>query len=146
MKATIVFLSLIGAALGQSVIVPTYSSTRVQNLARAIAGAEGYGVKGALPTRKKNPGDLKKDGVYRIFRTEQDGFAALQAQLVRIIEGRSKAYNLDMTITRMGARYAGAAVWSRNVAKALQVPTGTKLRDYLCAGDVDIPPVLALAQ
>lgn len=126
-------------ALGQQV-VPGYSTKRVDALVHAIGRAEGFGLAGAKPTRLRNPGDLRQYGVYRHFRTNADGWAALRAQVVRVLAGESRQYRLDMTIAQMGRRYAGSPLWAANVAKYLRVPGSTTLEEFLCNGDLDVPP------
>lgn len=123
--------------------VPGYSTARVDSLAHAIGRAEGFNVKGSKPARKCNPGDLRQAGVYRVFRTDAEGWQALRAQIVRVIAGQSHQYRLDMTIQQMGRRYADSPVWARNVAQYLHVPVTTKLEDFLCDGDLDVPPQVA---
>lgn len=138
--AAAAFLFLLPACIAQ--VVPTYSSQRVDALVKAVGRAEGFGVPGAKPTRFRNPGDLKQDGHYRHFPTAQAGFTALTGQIVRIIEGRSKAYTLRTTIKQMGDRYAGSPRWAANVSKMLNVPASTTLGQFLCGGDLDVPPVV----
>lgn len=134
-------LFIAACAHGQQV-VPGYSSHRVDALAQAIGRAEGFGLRGAKPTRLHNPGDLRQYGVYRHFRTDAEGWAALRAQVVRVLAGESRQYRLDMTIAQMGRRYAGSPLWAANVAKYLRVPGSTTLEEFLCNGDLDVPPVV----
>ena len=136
----LLFIFLSATAAGQQ-WTPAYSTLRVSALAKAIGQAEGFGKKNTLPTRKHNPGDLKTMGKYRVFKTDAEGWAALQAQIVRILVGRSKTFTLDTTINRMGQRYAGGPLWAKNVAKVLGVPGTTTLRQFLCNGDLDVPPL-----
>ena len=131
---------LISTGVWAQQFTPTYSTARVQQLAAAIGHAEGFGVRHAKPTRFHNPGDLKTLGKYRVFRTDAEGWAALQAQIVRILLGQSRAYTLETTINRMGQRYAHGPLWAKNVAKVLGVPGTTTLREFLCNGDLDVPP------
>lgn len=125
---------------------PAYSTDRLHKLADAIANAEGFHQKGTIPARKHNPGDLKHNGQYRVFKTDADGWAALHAQLVRVIIGQSKVYCLRMTLQQVGAIYAGTPLWAKNVSKRLGVPGTTTLGQYLTNGDLDVPPQLVLAQ
>lgn len=133
MKTLMAFMILTGAVMAQD-FVPAYSNARVEKLALAIGRAEGFGVPGAKPTINRNPGDLKSNGEYKVFRSNKAGWAALHAQLVRIIEGRSQVYTLDTTIAQMGQRYAGGQQWAKNVAKVLGVPESTTLGAWLCSG------------
>lgn len=140
MKSTVMMFILCVAASAQVLVAPAYSSSRVDQLANAVARAEGFYVKGSKPARMHNPGDLKTDGNYRHFRTDKAGFEALTGQIVRVIEGRSKAYTLNMSIRQMARKYASSPTWPKNVAKILGVPETTTLRAWLCAGELDTPP------
>jgi hypothetical protein len=144
MKRTLTTLFLLcTAASAQTLASPAYSTARVDQLAHAIGSSEGFYQRGTKPARLHNPGDIRgADGHYKVFASDADGFAALRAQIVRVITGNSKHYNLDMSIKRVGMRYAGAAIWSKNVARKLGVPESATLRSYLCGGDLDQPPVL----
>lgn len=127
-----------------------FAQDRVQTLAKAIAKAEGFGVKGALPTRLHNPGDMKavrgyvypgqvgigKGGHVR-FRNDAAGWAALTRQLNKILEGTSR-YTVNMNLRQIGKHYAGNwRVWSKNVAKNLRMTPDTSLWEIL-----DVPPIL----
>lgn len=127
-------------------------TSRVQILAKAIAKAEGYGIKGALPNRYNNPGDLKavrgwvypgqvgigKGGHVR-FRNAHAGWAALEHQLDKIVQGTSKRYTVNMTLKEIARTYAGSyRVWSKNVAHNLGVDPSTYLWEIL-----DVPPELS---
>src|ERR1017187_634649 len=92
---------------------------RVQTLAQAIAKAEGFGKKGALPTRLKNPGDLKVVKNYKYpgqagigkgghvkFRSEAEGWEALRHQIEKIVAGDSR-YTVNMTLREISKGYAG---------------------------------------
>jgi hypothetical protein len=123
----------------------------VHTLAQAIAKAEGFGQRGALPSRLHNPGDLKVVRDYRYpgmvrvgkgghaqFRTEADGWAALEHQLDKMASGESKHYSVNMTLQEIGKRYAAnSRVWAKNVAHNLGVTPDTYLFEVL-----DVPPIL----
>jgi hypothetical protein len=128
----------------------------VDRFAHAVAGAEGFGKKGSIPTRYHNPGDLKAvkgwkyPGQVRIgkanhvvFVNDAAGWAALRHQIQRVIDGDSKHYSVNMTIAQMGRQYAGFwSRWSKNVSKNLGVDTKTKLWDILdVPPSVNLPPV-----
>jgi hypothetical protein len=98
----------------------------VRDLAQAIAHAEGFGVAGAIPTRANNPGDLVIPGwtggslgaeSISVFANAGDGWAALYAQLQRIIDGRSSVYTLDDTFGEFADHWTGTDVsaWTSNV-------------------------------
>lgn len=119
----------------------------VYDLANAIAVAEGYGVAGAIPTRANNPGDLVVPGWsdavlgdqgIAVFPDVATGWDALYRQLDRIRTNRSHVYNLAMTITDMGNKWApgNGSTWAANVARSLQakgysVWEGSALGDFL---------------
>jgi hypothetical protein len=91
--------------------------------ASAIAVAEGFGVPGAIPTVRNNPGDLKLDGVtITTFPTEQAGWDALVRQLRLIRDGQSRYYTPDMTLAQMGRVWTATEQesWSANVMLALR--------------------------
>jgi len=127
---------------------------KVHQLAVAISQAEGFGVKGAVPTRYHNPGDIRtfRPGVhypgqvginrqsYVIFRNDKAGFAALENNLRMIVTGQSSYYGADMTINRMARLYATKwRIWAKNVAKNLDVPPTTKLATLLLLTPPEIP-------
>jgi len=126
------------------------SAQSVDRLAHAISKAEGYGKAGTLPSRYRNPGDLKAvmgyvypgqikvgKGGHVVFRTSADGWAALRHQLDKIVAGESH-YTVNMTLQEVGKRYAGNyRVWSKNVAHNLGVEPTTSLWEIL-----GVPPVL----
>ena len=124
---------------------------RVQTLAEAIAKAEGYGRKRAIPTRYHNPGDLKavrgwvypgQIGIGKAnhvrFRDDNSGWTALRHQVEKIISGSSQHYSVNMSLQEMSKHYAGNhRVWTKNVAHNLGVPQDTSLWEIL-----GVPPVL----
>jgi hypothetical protein len=130
------------------------SARSIDRLAQAIAKAEGFYSPGAtLPKRCGNPGDLKalrsqrypgqvgicKGGHVR-FRTQDDGWAALNHQLEMIVNGESKRYTINMSLQEIGRGYAGSwRIWSRNVAHNLGTTPDTYLFEVL-----DIPPILEI--
>ncbi len=127
-----------------------FAENRVHDLATAIAKAEGFGIRGALPTRLHNPGDLKADRGYRFpgqvgvgkggharFRNDAAGWAALEHQIEKIMEGSSR-YNVNMSLQQISKKYAGNwRIWSKNVAHNLGVTPSTTLWEIL-----DTPPAL----
>lgn len=150
MKSLICILWVSLLAHSQTVVVPAYSSDRVSALTQAIAHAEGYGKARALPTRYHNPGDLKGKcwtghtgkGGHAIFSTDAAGQAALRYQLEKIIAGDSRYYTLNTTVAQMARRYArNWRPWAKRVSASMGVTPDTKL-NWLCGGDVDVPPVL----
>jgi hypothetical protein len=160
MRRGLTALLLLAATLApaQTVTRPAYSSARLSGLAVAIGTAEGFGVRGALPTRYHNPGDLKGKpdlfgavrigkGGHLVFKNDAAGKAALQHQLELVLDGRSRHYTLDMTLEQMARRYAkNWRNWSRYVARLLGVRPTVTLRGYLCEGDVDVAPALQFTE
>lgn len=133
---------------------PAVALTPTQNLAQAIARAEGYYSPKTIPARCFNPGDLKavrgwkypgqvgvcKGGHVR-FRSPEAGWAALYHKLDRIAAGESRVYWVNMTLQDVTRKYAGnSRVWARSVAHNLGVPANTTLAEIL-----DVPPVLRAA-
>lgn len=130
-------------------------SEKVHSLAVAVAKAEGFGVKGAVPTRYHNPGDIRSRlahaykgqiGLnhqgYVIFKNDKAGFAALEANLLLMASGQSKYYGTDLTIIKVAKLYAtGWRTWSKNVAKNLGVPPTTTLRAYFAPEEIVAPTV-----
>jgi hypothetical protein len=136
-----------------------FAQDRVDMLAHAIAKAEGFGVKGAVPTRYHNPGDIRtfKVGVhyagqigvnkqgYVIFKNDAAGFAALRANLRKMAAGESQYYGREMTIVSVAKLYATKwRTWSKNVAKNLGVSPTTTLREYFMQDDDVQPPVVQI--
>lgn len=111
----------------------------IQNFARAIAYAEGYGIPSAIPTVANNPGDLVIPGWtptlgagIAVFDSAEYGWSRLYRQLALIVSGQSSYYRLNMTIAEMGRIYAGGDEnWSRNVASYLGVSPSTSLIQVL---------------
>lgn len=147
MKKFLVSIFLIGSA------VPSLAGDRVQDLAHAIAMAEGFYTRGTIPNRLHNPGDLRVVRGYRflgqtgtdrrgyaIFRNDRAGFAALTHQLDKIVEGSSH-YTVNMTIAQLGRKYAESGVWARTVSRLLGVTPDTYLFEVL-----DVPPTLPLTK
>jgi hypothetical protein len=137
MKKFLVPLFLIACSIS------SVASDRVQDLTRAIARAEGFYVKGTLPNRNHNPGDLRAVRVrfsgqigtdrrgYAIFRNDRAGFAALTHQLEKIMAGESRNYTVNMTIKQLGRKYAESSVWARTVSRILGVTPNAYLWEVL---------------
>ncbi len=126
-----------------------YYPRKINDLATAIARAEGFYVPGSIPQVAKNPGNLKSPGwTYAgeregqtlgtgivVFQTADAGWAALKRQLMLIVSGESNVYSLAMTFQQMGTAWTGNAVegnvWSSNVALAFGVNPNTTLAQAL---------------
>lgn len=115
-------------------------STTLDELVEAIAQAEGYYLKGSIPNRFHNPGDLKYrtgrkffgqvavgKGGHVIFKNDAAGWYALREQLRKMVAGESRIYSPDMTLEDVAKKYAGNwRVWAKNVSHNLGVsPTIT---------------------
>jgi hypothetical protein len=115
-------------ALGAWMMNPT---RKIKRIAEAIAKAEGYGVPGATPTVRNNPGDLKgPDGEIRWFATAEEGWNALYRQVAMMFTGESRYYRPDMTIAEIARIYTGESTymnWANNVARFLGVTPETRL-------------------
>ena len=144
----VVLASLTGVGAAQQV-----DQDKVQGLAEAIAKAEGFGVKGAIPTRYHNPGNIRStksghhyDGQlglncsgYVIFKSDRYGWRALREQLELMASGQSAHYGTSMTILKVAKIYAtGWKLWAKNVSKGLGVSPTTTLKEYFTL----TPPVL----
>ena len=113
---------------------------RVNRIAEAIAYAEGFYVDGSRPQRNNNPGDLTKalgfasigwDSIYVVFKTVEDGWAALRKQVQLMLTNQSSVYNSNMTILDVARRYTTTQQneWAANVASHLGVPMTTKISE-----------------
>lgn len=123
---------------------------KVETFAHAVAMTEGFYVKGSLPNKYHNPGDLKimargqkymgQVGIgkadHAIFRNNAAGYAALYHQIDKMLEGESKFYRQEMTLYQVGKLYAvNSRLWARNLAKNLGVSPSITLEEYF-----DLPP------
>jgi hypothetical protein len=125
--------------------MPEQPLTKVERLAHAIAKAEGFYVKGSIPNRYHNVGDIKAvkgfkyegqirigKGRHVIFATDEDGWRALYRQLTLIAQGYSKHYSMDMTLQQLAKKYAGNwRVFAKNLSHSLGVPQSTTLKEFL---------------
>lgn len=105
------------------------TSDRVKRIAQAIARAEGFGVAGAIPTVRNNPGNIRdnsKPGApVGTYPSVEAGWNALYAQVERMLKG-SPLYPKGWTLEQVAQRYTGEAAymnWARNVARFLGVST-----------------------
>lgn len=146
----------LGLSLAPKAHAQTMDEGRLDAFAHAVARAEGFGVKGAIPTRYHNPGDIRtfRPGVhylgqigvarhgYVIFRNNSYGFLALKGILRGIVLGESRYYRDTMTVSSVARLYAtGWRRWAKNVSKNLGITPNTKLREYLQVLDpVPEPP------
>lgn len=140
LAATVLLLT--ASALAQDIVSPT----KVEALAHAIARAEGFYVKGSLPNRLHNPGDIRllpgqhiagQVGLdkhnYVIFKNDGEGFAALCNLLNHIAEDSSNRYSVHMTFAAFARKYVGGpdwSVWLKIICKKLAVSPRETLEVY----------------
>lgn len=125
------------------------ASPALGTLANAFEAAEGYGERGARPTRNNNPGDLKgwgdlptDDGGYTKFPSYAAGRKALENQISGILAGKSPHYRSSMTIREVAGVWSpqGADQWAKNVASKLGVSEDTPFsRAFAHAADPSVP-------
>jgi hypothetical protein len=92
--------------------------------AQAIAFAEGFGIAGAIPTVRHNPGDLEYHGdTPDTYTDDAAGWQALYLHLEKVADGRGipYGYSPDMTIDAFGRRYTATEqdAWIANVVAYL---------------------------
>lgn len=104
------------------------TSERVKRISEAIARAEGFGVPGAIPTVRNNPGnirDFKQTGApVGTYSSPAEGWNALYRQVERMLAG-SSLYPKNWTLAQVAQRYTGEAAymnWANNVSRFLGVP------------------------
>jgi len=130
-------------------------SPRVVQFAHAIAQAEGYSLKGSIPNRCNNPGDLKGTkfagqagvckGGHARFRTSSAGWTALYRQIEKIQDGTSTKYTNRATFRQVAKTYArNYRPWLKIVTKTLQVEDEDGVEAFL--SDFDKLRVTYLAE
>jgi hypothetical protein len=143
----IVTLLMVGSLIGTRC---SAQQDKIEAFAHGIAMTEGYFLKGTLPNRYHNPGDLKYmakgekypgqvgigKGGHIIFRNSAAGYSALYRQIDKMLTGESKYYKQEMTILQVGKLYAqNYRLWAKNLAKNLGVKPSTTLEEYF-----ELPP------
>jgi hypothetical protein len=132
----LVSLMLIGTAWAQF-------NPKVSQMATAIAKTEGFFVKGTIPNRCHNPGDLRssiknaypgqiglaKHG-YIIFKSDAWGWAGLEKQIQMIIDGESHQYDQSMTFAEIAKVYAASPQWSKTFCKILKISSQLTFEQY----------------
>lgn len=121
---------------------------RINDFATAISHAEGFGIRGTIPNRYHNPGDLRARpespplaGQVRIgkaghivFKDDEAGKAALKNCILQMVDGRSRYFRSDMTLNQVARVYAeNWRPWVKIVSQELGVPPTTTLRAYFHA-------------
>lgn len=150
-KLLLLFSLVLFPAMGQA---QSLDRQKLNSFATAVAHAEGFGVRHTIPTRYHNPGDLKSARIYRplpgqkqlgkgdhiVFESDAAGWEALRDYLSKMVDGRSKRYNPEMTLAQVSRIYAGNwRPWLTLVTRELNVAASIKLRDLLCC-TVPEPP------
>ena len=121
-----------------------------RRFAWAIAKQEGFFLRGTIPARNHNPGDLKSVRGYRfpgqvgidrhnhvIFRNDNAGWAALENQVRKMCTSQGK-YSAAMTIQQVARLYArNWKRWSTNVSAYMKCPSTVTLAELF-----NIPPSL----
>lgn len=141
------FLSkIVGMFLIGTLHAAVAPSPRVVQFAHAIAHAEGYNLKGSIPARCNNPGDLKGTnfpgqigickGGHAKFRTASVGWAALYHQIEKIQDGTSTKYANRVTFRQAAKTYAqNYRPWLKIVTKTLQVDDDDDVKTFLSDRD-----------
>ncbi len=139
LAVVVVALALVLVLSRKASAAPSGRSASFTAFAESIAVAEGYGIAGAIPTVRNNPGDLKLSGdSITTFPTPDAGWQALYRQLDLIRSGESRYYNLAMTIQSMARTWTATeqGAWASNVVRAMNergfsVTLSTQLAEIL---------------
>jgi hypothetical protein len=127
---------------------------QVHKFAVAVARTEGfYANKHTIPARLHNPGDIctslphaypGQTGLYRgyaVFKSDQWGWAALENQIRRVIDGTSTKYTQSMTLWQVARVYAeNWKYWGKSVATILHVAPTMTFEEYF-----DLAPKVRMA-
>jgi hypothetical protein len=117
-------------------------STKVEELACAMARTEGWMVSGSLPNRLHNPGDIRSRlknaypgqiGLYHgyvIFRNDRAGWRVLEDQIIAIVTGESKRYVQGMTFAQIAKVYAASPQWPKTFCKILHISPQLTFQEY----------------
>jgi len=118
-------------------------SAKVGRLAQAIARTEGYCQVGTLPNRYHNPGDIRSRSKhayegqvglnrsgYVIFKSDQFGWAALYAQIRKVLDDDSAYYNREMTFAEIARVYASSPQWPKTLCKILKISPRLTFDEY----------------
>jgi hypothetical protein len=131
----LVSLLLVGTAHAQMGKVATFAT--------AIARTEGFFVKGTIPNRYHNPGDIRatKRNIYPgqvglskrgyvIFKSDAWGWAALEKQIQKVIDGSSTRYTQEMTMLEIARVYAANPQWPKTLCKILRISPRLTFEEY----------------
>ena len=136
-------------------VVDDSAPTATEQIAQAIATAEGFYVSGSRPQRNNNPGDMTadlvgtstgKDGAFVIYGNAQDGWNNLYAQVNAWLNGTSKHAGPDSTITDVASFYTTTdqAAWAQTVAGRLGVTVDTPLSAIAGGGPAPVTTASAV--
>jgi hypothetical protein len=137
---------IVGLFLVGTLHAAVQPSPKVVLLAHAIAQAEGFNIKGSIPARCFNPGDLKGThfpgqigvckGGHARFRNAAAGWAALYNQVQKIADGTSTKYTPRATFRQVARTYAqNYRPWLKIVTKTLQVDDDDEVGAFLSDRD-----------
>lgn len=128
-------------------------TTAIQAFSEGIALAEGFYVAGSRAARNHNPGNLtlditgtgiRKDGMFVVYTTDNDGWNALRKQVELILTNASSIYDSQMTLRQIGQQYASTSTpdeqlnWSVNVASKLGIDIDTPVASLITAAATTI--------
>lgn len=116
----------------------TVNPSQARKISEAIALAEGFYVSGSRPARDHNPGDMTEDligksvgmdGPFVMFATDEDGFANLDAQVSKWLNGSSSHATADSSISDISQFYTTTdqTAWATTVANHLGVSIDTPI-------------------
>ena len=119
------------------------TGSKIWDIARAIAIAEGANVSGSNPDRLNNPGDIS-DGAstygseahsgsnVTTFPDKETGWSWLHNKLENIALGKSHVFSVSLTWTEFAQKYAGSwQNWVSNVTRELGVDPNSTFGDYV---------------
>lgn len=115
---------------------------KISRLAHAIARTEGFYVRGSLPNRLHNPGDIRsrlkhayegQTGLYHgyvVFGGDQFGWQALYQQIRKVLDDDSAYYNREMTFAQIAKVYATSPNWPKTLCKILRIDPRLTFDEY----------------
>jgi hypothetical protein len=139
LMAKLISLMLLGTCSGLSV----EQLAKVEQVATAIARTEGFYVKGTIPNRLHNPGDIKsrhrdaypgQTGLYHgyvVFKNDKAGWRVLENQITAIVDGESTKYTQEMTFAQIAKVYATSPQWPKTFCKILQISPDETFKQFM---------------
>ena len=132
----------------------------VENIAQAIATAEGYYKggqinTGAAPVRNNNPCDLTSGGALAVYPDISTGWNACYNQVGLIVNDQSSVYSSDMSLNDIASHWAPAPSsscgamcagnnpnsWASIVAGQLGIDPSTPIGAYASGNGATLTPV-----